>query len=85
MEKKLVVEVCAGTTCHLMGASDLLLALKRLEPGLRERVRISFCACLGECSHGPNLRVSGNLYHRVDPELLPLLLTRLLDELGDEL
>lgn len=71
--KPILIEVCAGTTCHLMGAADLLAALKDLPTETREHVRVAFSACLGSCADGPNVRIDGVIHRHVVPEHLPLL------------
>lgn len=65
-----MVEVCAGTACHVMGASSLATLLQSLDQAQRDIVRVHLTHCLGNCGQGPNVKVEGKLYSRVTPEKL---------------
>jgi NADH:ubiquinone oxidoreductase subunit E len=61
------IEICIGTTCHLMGAADILNVLEILRDGVDDAVLdISLATCLGdgECTGGPKVRVDGQLLTR---------------------
>lgn len=78
MSKK-VVEVCLGTSCHLLGASDLLEWLQNgLPQPFKERLDIRGVACLKHCHQGPCLRLDGRLITGASPENLLQELTRVL-------
>jgi len=68
--KSIVVEVCAGTACHVMGANSLISVLQSLSTLHKDTLVIRLTHCLGNCGQGPNVRVEGKLYSRVDPDKL---------------
>lgn len=45
----ILVEICLGTTCYVMGASDLEFLEEHLPTHLRRRVQIRCSLCLGCC------------------------------------
>lgn len=66
----ITVELCAGTACHIMGANPLSNLLQSLEPEFNCVVKVKFVHCLGNCGHGPNVKIQGTLYSRVTSEKL---------------
>lgn len=72
MEKKkeLIVENCIGTSCHLLGAEDLLDAVKRLPPEIQNKTDICAVTCLQHCGKGPNVRINGQVLTKMTPERL---------------
>ena len=67
MAEIITVNVCTGTTCYVMGASDLLLLAENLPASLRDRVRIEGSSCLGLCHGGKS---GGAPYVSVNGEIL---------------
>jgi NADH:ubiquinone oxidoreductase subunit E len=67
---KRVVEICVGTSCHLLGSQDLIEALNRLPQDVRETLDVKGTICLKGCGQGPNVRVDGIVYNAVTPERL---------------
>lgn len=49
MKKKIEVQICTGTTCYVMGASDILTLEDYLPEALKDSVEISGATCLGLC------------------------------------
>ncbi|MGM0443387.1 MAG: NAD(P)H-dependent oxidoreductase subunit E [Fibrobacterota bacterium] len=49
MEKKLTLTLCTGTTCFVMGGSDLLTIEEYLENSITENLSIKGSPCLGYC------------------------------------
>ena len=47
--KKIKVSICTGTTCYVMGASDLLLLEEVLPEHLKGKVEIEGVTCLEKC------------------------------------
>lgn len=47
--KKIIVKICAGTHCYLMGGSDLQLFSEYLDESVKENISIVGSACLGNC------------------------------------
>lgn len=43
------VRICLGTTCYVMGASNLQSLAEELPPSLRGRVDVQGAPCLGFC------------------------------------
>jgi NADH-quinone oxidoreductase subunit E len=66
-----IVEVCWGPTCHLAGATDILLRVQE-ELGLTDegetsdnKVTLKYNTCLGACSQAPVMSVDHHLKGRV--------------------
>ncbi len=67
--------VCRGTSCHVKGASSLLLLL-RGKLGIREDgvpaedglFSLEAAPCIGACGLGPVMSVNGKLYAGIDSE-----------------
>ena len=47
--KKIKVSICTGTTCYVMGASELLLLEEVLPEHLKDVVEIEGVTCLEKC------------------------------------
>ncbi len=54
MEKKITVNICAGTACFVMGSSDILLLEEHLPAHLKDSVDIHGSTCLGYCKDQEN-------------------------------
>ena len=50
----LTVELCMGTSCHLMGVQDLVAVLETLPAEQREQIEIKGVTCFKNCGKGPN-------------------------------
>jgi NADH:ubiquinone oxidoreductase subunit E len=46
---KLAVKICLGTTCFVMGGSELQELPEKLPASYKKLVSISGCPCLGQC------------------------------------
>ncbi|VBB06238.1 Hypothetical protein LUCI_1454 [Lucifera butyrica] len=66
----LVIEVCMGTSCYLLGAQDLMEAIEELPPEKRTRIELKGISCLKNCGKGPNIRINGIVLTNVTPEQL---------------
>ena len=64
----LTVEICLGTSCHLMGAQDLMDALERLPADVRRKIDIKGVTCFKNCGKGPNIKINGELMGNATPE-----------------
>ena len=68
------VEVCWGSSCHLMGAMTVVKAVLEAagldEEGEREdhRLSVRLNTCLGACSQAPVISVDHHLAGRVSPQ-----------------
>lgn len=54
---KLKVEVCVGTSCHLMGSNLILDFLEGLSEEVKDRLDISYKSCMNQCNKGPHVRI----------------------------
>ncbi len=66
------IRICTGTTCYVMGASDLL-TLEDYIPGInRNSIRISGATCLGFCRDKklkpPFVEIDGEIISQADLE-----------------
>ena len=52
MERNIDIRICTGTTCYVMGASDLLTLEDHIPEDLKPCVSISGSTCLGYCKPG---------------------------------
>ncbi|MGP1587552.1 MAG: NAD(P)H-dependent oxidoreductase subunit E [Treponemataceae bacterium] len=64
--EKIEVQICTGTTCFVMGGSDLLLLMDSLNEDLKEIVHIEGRNCMGsckgnQCGKSPFVSVEGKL------------------------
>lgn len=71
---KHIVEVCWGTTCHLMGAGNVLGSVQR-ELGLvgegdtsDGRVWLKYNTCIGACSQAPVMMVDHEIIGKITPD-----------------
>ncbi len=51
MEKKLVVKICTGTLCYVMGGADLQMLDEYIPEELLEKLDIVGSPCLDHCNH----------------------------------
>ena len=82
----LIMEVCWGPTCHLVGASDVIERVQR-ELGLTgegdtsdNKVTLKYNTCLGACSQAPVVSVNHHLKGRVTPDSAGEMVASLLKE-----
>jgi NADH:ubiquinone oxidoreductase subunit E len=66
----LTVEICMGTSCHLMGAQDLMDVLDALPAEQRLQIEIKGVACFKNCGKGPNIRINGESLGNPTPDSL---------------
>jgi NADH-quinone oxidoreductase subunit E len=67
---QLIVEICAGTSCYLLGSQDLIDALETLPSEKRSRIDLRGITCLKACGHGPNVRINGVVLSNMTPDRL---------------
>ncbi len=46
----IIVKICCGTVCHVMGGSDLPLVADFLPEEIKSKVKIEGTPCLGFCN-----------------------------------
>lgn len=66
----IVIEICVGSACYLLGAQDLLEMIEGLPPEIKEKVDLRGASCLKACGKGPNIKVNGELMSNITPEKL---------------
>lgn len=49
MNNEIRITVCCGTTCHLMGSSEILIYKDEIEEKYKGKVAIYGSPCLGNC------------------------------------
>ncbi|MBO8457796.1 MAG: hypothetical protein IAA81_06170 [Spirochaetes bacterium] len=81
---KILVEICSGTACYVMGGSELLLLEENLPENLRDKVEIEGRTCIEECKHGENgkapfVKVNGEL---VSSASIPTVIEKIQQILG---
>ena len=56
------VTICIGSSCHLKGSREIVMALQHLimEHHLTDQVELNGSFCMGECKKGVNVRIEGN-------------------------
>lgn len=70
--KKVVVEICMGTTCYVMGSAQLAGMAERLPDEWKEHVEVKGMRCIGACQktddygRAPFVRVNGELIAEAD-------------------
>lgn len=62
-DKKVLVQICTGTSCFIMGGADLLLLEEVLPARLRNCVMVEGVPCTGQC------RAAGQLWAQRPPFL----------------
>ncbi len=82
---QLIIEICAGTSCYLLGSQDLITTLETLPPEKRSKIDLRGITCLKACGQGPNVRINGILLSNITPErLLQAIDEKLYQEQGGE-
>jgi len=66
----LTLEICMGTSCHLMGNQDLMNVVDALHPDQRRLIELKGVTCLKNCGKGPNVRINGVVIGNVTPDQL---------------
>ena len=72
--KKVKVEICRGTSCHLLGSQDLIEAVESLPVDRRVQIDLGTIDCLKSCRQGPNVRIDGTVFSEMSAEKLLSLL-----------
>jgi len=72
--KTVKIEICRGTSCHLLGSGELVEAVESLPAGQRDKIDMCTLDCLKSCKQGPNVRIDGIIFSGVTPEHLLAML-----------
>jgi len=83
MNKIIKVVVCCGTTCHLMGSSEILISKEEIEAQFKGQVVITGSTCLGRCkefaaANAPYILINDELVRQANPEKLITRIEQLL-------
>lgn len=70
MQAKVKVEICIGTSCHLMGSPLIIEFLENLPESVKVRLNIVYATCLKRCQEGPRLTIGGRSLTRATPEMV---------------
>lgn len=70
MTELLEIEICMGTSCHLLGAQDLIDAIETLPAETKAKIVLKGATCLQACGKGPNIKVNGLVFSSMTPERL---------------
>ena len=70
----LVVKVCAGTSCHLLGNQAIVDVLENMPPSLQKQVEIGYISCLGNCDEGPCVTIGDKLIDHASPEKVLIMI-----------
>ncbi|MCX7983123.1 MAG: NAD(P)H-dependent oxidoreductase subunit E [Syntrophales bacterium] len=79
---KHMIEICAGTACHVQGAANILdrfereLGIKRGETTQDGLFTLEEVRCLGCCSLAAVVRLDGNIYPFVKQDDIPRILKK---------
>ena len=65
---KILVEICVGTTCCLMGCSEIIEYLEGLPESLKNQIEIGFISCFNHCNQGPKVKVDGVMLEKATPD-----------------
>ncbi|AGB40060.1 NADH:ubiquinone oxidoreductase 24 kD subunit [Halobacteroides halobius DSM 5150] len=72
------LKVCIGTPCHLMGAQNLISAVKEFSHKKTIKLDIEAVNCLDNCKQAPAVELDGKVYAPSTPqELIELIENRL--------
>ena len=66
----MIVQVCAGSSCHVHGSYGVLEKLKQLvtSAGLNDQIKVQISFCLGQCKDGVCMKVDDRLVTGVTEE-----------------
>lgn len=68
------LEICQGTSCHLLGSQELVEAVNLLSADQLEQIDLCTVDCLKSCRQGPNIRINGTAFFGLTPERLVAML-----------
>lgn len=68
------VEICRGTSCHMMGSQELVEAVEALPAKRRTQIDVCTLDCLKNCRQGPNVRIDDVVFSGMTSERLLTIL-----------
>ncbi|MEA1959868.1 MAG: NADH-quinone oxidoreductase subunit NuoE [Bacillota bacterium] len=88
---KNIIKICTGTACHVRGGGKVLEALREslgLKDGVNTTDDLQFTldpvACLGACGMAPVMMVNDDVYGRLEPKDVAIILERYKTEETEE-
>ncbi len=83
--EKIKLQICCGTTCYMLGGSQLLQIENELPPEWLDKVDISASPCVEECvsekiCEAPFVRINGKLYGHATVESVCEVIASILAE-----
>jgi len=86
---KHIVQVCAGTACHVRGAQDIIKRIRKdinvtAEKNTTEDkfITLECLACIGTCAMAPAVIVDGHVYGHLTPDKMAGIIQGLYKEAG---
>ena len=85
-EKKIQVQVCLGTTCFVMGSSNLQELIETVPSKFGDKVEVSGVPCLGLCSiewefsKAPYVKVDGEVVKEATVDKVLKVIERKLED-----
>jgi NADH-quinone oxidoreductase subunit E len=86
---KHIVQVCAGTACHVRGAQDIIKRIRKdinvtAEKNTTEDkfMTLECLACIGTCAMAPAVIVDGHVYGHLTPDKMAGIIVKLYVEAG---
>lgn len=76
---RVIIEVCVGTACHLMGSPQLVEFLEDLSRHFNHQVEVQFVSCLNRCHDGPCVKINGCLLPNATCETIEEILLQVVD------
>ena len=76
---KVVVDICVGTACHLLGSQDLFAVIDTVPEQQRQWIELYEMECLPCCGKGPNVQINGKVHSQVTPDRLTGLIMEALE------
>jgi NADH-quinone oxidoreductase subunit E len=84
---KHIVQVCAGTACHVRGAQEIIKRLRKdlnvtAEKNTTEDkfITLECLACIGTCAMAPAVIVDGFVYGHLNPDKMADIIKKLYEE-----
>lgn len=80
---KHIIRLCTGTACHVKGGGRIMESLKK-ELGLKDgefttddlQFTLEPVACIGACGMAPAIVINEDVYGRLTPDQVPVILAR---------
>ena len=76
------VTLCMGSSCFSRGNEAALNSLEEYieKNNLSSRISLNGEHCMGDCAHGPNIRINGIKYNNLLPDGIIEILNHYLEE-----